>query len=135
MTFDVASDVPGSSELVGSVMNKRILVLMLSATAVSSVGAASQIPQPAEEPHNASAATALSVRGTIDTYDASTRTLSLSTTNGTVRLSMTSTTRIRQGWHKVDALDLPKLAGDRATVRYTESSGNRVAQSIHVFGK
>jgi hypothetical protein len=116
-------------------MNKKIIVVLLSATTVSGVGWASQIPPPVAEPPPSSAATTLSVRGTIDKYDASTRTLSLSTANGIVRLSMTSTTRLRQGWHKVDAVDLQKLAGDRATVRYTESGGNRIAESVHVFGK
>jgi hypothetical protein len=115
-------------------MNKRIIVLVLSATAVSGVGWASQVPV-SDTPPSASTATTLSVRGRIDKYDASTRTLSLSTANGTVQLSMTSTTRIRQGWHKVDAADLQKLAGDRATVRYTESGGNRIVESVHVFGK
>jgi hypothetical protein len=45
------------------------------------------------------------------------------------------TTRIRQGWHKVDPAELPKLAGAQATVRYTESGGNRNVESVHVFGK
>jgi hypothetical protein len=115
-------------------MNKTIIVLMLLAAAVSSIGRASPIRSEAA-PSTASATTTLSVRGTIDKYDASTRTLSLSTANGTVRLSTTATTRIRQGWHKVDEADLQKMVGDRATVRYTESDGNRIVESIHVFAK
>ena len=116
-------------------MNKKIIVLMLAATTVPGIGWAFQIPPPLAEPPTSPAATTLSVRGTIDNYDPSTRTLSLSTTNGIVRLSMTSTTRIRQGWHKVDAVDLQKLAGDRATIRYSESGGKRIVESVHVFGK
>jgi hypothetical protein len=119
-------------------MNTRVIVLMVSATALSSVGSVSQVRFRATAAHAATAAaapTTLSLRGTIDNYDASTGTLSLSTANGTVRLSMTATTRIRQGWHKVDSGDLPKLAGNRVTVRYTESGGNRIVESVHVFGK
>jgi len=36
---------------------------------------------------------------------------------------------------QVEAEELQKLAGERATVRYTESAGARVVQSVHVFGK
>jgi hypothetical protein len=43
--------------------------------------------------------------------------------------------RIRSGWHRVDVADLWKLAGDRATVRYTEAGGITTVESVHVFGK
>ena len=81
------------------------------------------------------AATTLSVRGTIDKYEPSSRTLSLATSSGTVRLPLASTTRVSQGGHSVDAVELQKLAGERATVRYTESGGTRIVESVHVFGK
>jgi hypothetical protein len=35
----------------------------------------------------------------------------------------------------VDASELQKLAGNHATVRYTESDGAKVVESVHVFGK
>jgi hypothetical protein len=106
-------------------MNKSVAVLLVSAWLVSGTAFA-QAP---------SSATTLSLRGTIDKYEASSRTLSLATSSGTVRVSLASTTRISQGGHKVEAVDLQKLAGERATVRYTESAGARVVQSVHVFGK
>ena len=77
----------------------------------------------------------MSLRGRIDQYDPSTRTLSLATDHGTIRLALPPSTRIRQGWHKVEAVDLLRLVGDQATVRYTESGGNRTVESVHVFGK
>ena len=80
-------------------------------------------------------ATTLRVRGTIDKYDASTRILSLSTSNGTVQLLLASTARIRQGWHKLDPLELRKLVGYRAAIGYSESGGNKTVESVHVFGK
>ncbi|HET6957742.1 MAG TPA: hypothetical protein VFI56_14205 [Vicinamibacterales bacterium] len=106
-------------------MNKSLAMLLLSALLLSGTAFA-QAP---------SAATTLSLRGTIDKYEVSSRTLSLATSSGTVRLSLASTTRVSQGGHKVEAEELQKLAGERATVRYTESAGARVVQSVHVFGK
>jgi hypothetical protein len=106
-------------------MKKNLAVLLLSALTLSGTAFA-QAP---------TGATTLRLRGTIDKYEAASRTLSLATSSGTVRLSLEATTRISQGGHRVDAVELQKLAGDRATVRYTESAGARVVQSVHVFEK
>ena len=105
-------------------MTTRAVILLLSAVIITSTSSSTS-----------TAATTLSVRGTIETYDRLTRMLVLSTPTGPVQFPVLPTTRIRQGWHKVDPVDLSTLAGDRATVRYTESSGNRVVESVHVFGK
>ena len=83
----------------------------------------------------APASTTVSLRGTIDRFDPATRTLSLATDHGTIRLALPASIRIRQGWHKVDLMDLRRLVGDRATVRYTESGSNRTVESVHVFDK
>ena len=107
-------------------MKKRLTMLLLAATLVSGVSMSAQAPP---------AATTLSVRGTIDNYDASSRTLSLSTSSGRVKFPVSPATRISQAGHKVEASELQKLVGDRATVRYTDSGGNRVVESVHVFGK
>jgi hypothetical protein len=120
-------------------------MLLLSAVAVSSMGAFAQqalptgqcvgtVPATATQ-SVAQSSTTLSMRGIIEKYDAASRTLSLSTSSGAVQFSVASTTRIRRGWRKVDESELPNLAGDHATVRYTESSGNRIVESIHVFEK
>jgi hypothetical protein len=81
------------------------------------------------------AATALRMRGTIDKYDGSARILSLATGNGIVPFQLVAATRIRQHWQDVDPSQLAALAGSRATVRYTESRGDKTAESVHVFGK
>jgi hypothetical protein len=107
-------------------MKKTLPVLLLLAMLAPGARVFGQAPP---------ASTTLRVRGTIDKYEASTRTLSLSTSSGTVQLPLATTTRISQGGHRVDALELQKLAGDHATVRYTESGGNKVVESVHVFGK
>jgi hypothetical protein len=107
-------------------MHTSLTVLLLSVWLGSGAPAIAQAPP---------ASTTLSIRGTIDKYDASSRTLSLSTSSGLVRLPLASTTRIRQGGHKVAADELQKLTGQRATVRYTEADGARIVESVHVFGK
>jgi hypothetical protein len=119
--------------------------LLLCAVAVSSMGMFAQHALAAGQGVGAAPATAtqsveqssttLSLRGIIEKYDAASRTLSLSTSSGAVQFSVASTTRVRRGWHKLDASELQNLAGDHATVRYTESSGDRIVESIHVFGK
>jgi len=124
-------------------MNKRIIVVLLSTTMVSNVGLLAQHPsaigqsvsEVSSSALQAPPSTTLSVRGTIDKYDAASRTLSLSTSNGNLQLPLSSTTRIRRGWRKLDPAELQKLAGDAATVRYTESGGNKIVESVHVFGK
>lgn len=80
-------------------------------------------------------ATTLRMNGTIEKFDASTRILSLSASSGTVPFVLASSVRVRQGWHKVEPIELQKLIGYRAAVRYTESGGNKTVESVHVFGK
>ena len=102
------------------------VVLLLSAAVVSGVWTFAQRPPDS---------TTLRMRGTIEKYDPSTRTLSISTPNATIQFPLAPTARIRQGWHKIDASALEKLSGYRAAVRYLESRGNKTVESIHVFGK
>ena len=101
------------------------VVLLLSAAVVSGVWAFAQGP----------ASTTLRMRGTIEKYDPSTRTLSISTPNATIQFPLASTAVIRQGWRKIDASQLEKLSGYRAAVRYSESGGSKTVESIHVLGK
>jgi hypothetical protein len=77
-------------------------------------------------------ATTLSLHGTLAGYDATTGSLSVTTRTGTVSLTLTPATRIRQGRHEIDAITLEQLNGYRAVVRYSESAGKRILQSIHV---
>jgi hypothetical protein len=107
---------------------------------VSSIAAFADVPTrtgPVElnDAQSTPAATTLRMRGTIDQYDTSTRILSLSTANGTMRFLLASTARIRQGWHKLDPMELRKLVGYRVAVGYSDSGGNNTVESVHVFGK
>ena len=126
-------------------MRKRLALLLWSAALVTSIGAAAQPPGetgPSDRAVSIDAAqptpqgsTTLRMRGTIDKYDAATRILTLSTSNGTVQLLLASSARVRQGWHKLDPLDLRRLVGYRAAIGYSESGGNKTVESVHVFGK
>jgi hypothetical protein len=107
-------------------MMKRSFAFLLSAALVSGVWAFAQ---------GSPDSTTVLVRGTIEKYDPSTRTLSISTPNATVQFPLSSTARIRQGWHKIAVSDLDKFSGYHAAVRYLESRGNKTVESIHVFGK
>ena len=126
-------------------MNRSIIVLLASAAVVSSVGLFGQAPAAIRQTDRGvstitsestpPASTTVSVHGTIDQYDPSSRMLSLATSNGVMQVSVASAARIREGWRKVDALELQKLAGYQATVRYRESGGSKTVESVHVFGK
>ena len=125
-------------------MRKRLSLLLLSAAMVASHWAFADAPLGTGQVDEAvltdavqstPGSTTLRVRGTIDKYDASTRVLSLSTQNGTMQLPLASTARVRQGWHKIDPLELKKLVGYRAAIGYSESGGNKTVESVHVFGK
>ena len=126
-------------------MRKRIALLLWFAALVMSIGAFAQAPGQTGPIDGAvsidagqstpSGSTTLRMRGTIDKYDAATRILSLSTSNGTVQLLLASTARVRQGWHKLDPLDLRKLVGYRAAIGYSESGGNKTVESVHILGK
>jgi len=109
-------------------MWKRLSILLLASVALWAVGVSAQGPA-------RPSSTTLRMRGTISKYDASTRTLTLSTSNGAVRFSLASAARIRQGWQAIDASDLEKLSGHRAVIRYSESSGTRTVESVHVFDR
>ena len=80
-------------------------------------------------------ASTLVIRGTIKTFDPVSRTLQLSTTNGTMQFSIPATVRIRQRWHSIETSALAKYSGFRVAVRYSESGVDRTVQSVHVFGK
>jgi hypothetical protein len=82
-----------------------------------------------------SSTTTLSVLGTIERYNPSTHVLSVTTPTGTLSCRLASTTRVRQGWHKLDEEALEKLVGYRAAVRYADTDTSKTVDSVHVFGR
>ena len=124
---------------------RKLYVLLLIAALVSELRMSTQAASAAGRSEAAAladagqsprpASTTLRVRGTIEKYDASTGILSLLTTSEKVQFPLAATTRIRRRLDKIDAIELEKLAGYRAAVRYSESSGNKIVESVQVFGK
>ena len=107
-------------------MKKQVVVLLLAGFSLAA-GAFNQSSQPS---------TTLVMRGTIQKYEPSSKILTLSTSDGTTPFTMTSATRVRQGWwHDIDASALKNYSGFRAAVRYWESGGKKIVESVHVLGR
>jgi hypothetical protein len=124
------------------VMTKRFAAVILIVAAMFSAGVQTQGPpkkgggnETAQAPSPQPSPTTLMMRGTIEKYDASTRILSLSSATGTVQFPVPLTVRVRKGWHRLDAAALEKLPGLRAAVRYSQSGGDKIVESVHVFDK
>jgi hypothetical protein len=124
-------------------VRKRFTVLLLAAAVLPGTGALVQARSNVGALGNAASSGAsqsaptstIRTAGTIETYETPTRTLTLSTPNGTVRLAVALAARIRWDGRRMNASDLEKLHGHYAVVRYSQSEGNRTVESVHVFGK
>jgi hypothetical protein len=79
--------------------------------------------------------TTLRMHGKIDKYERAPRRLSISTSNGSAQFTLAPDARVRQGWQRIDASALEKLGGSHVAVRYSESETEKIAQSVHVFGR
>lgn len=80
-------------------------------------------------------ASTLVVRGTIKSYDVTSRTLVLTTPTGSLPFTMPPAVRVRQRWHSIEISALAKYSGFRAAIRYSESGAEKTVQSVHIFGK
>ena len=128
-------------------MKKRLVILLVCGALVSGVGAFAQTPleaesmsgaartDPAQAPPPTSPSTTLRMNGTIEKYDPSTRILSLSTLSGPTQFTLASTTRLHQGWRKIDDSELKKLTGNHVVVRYSELAGHKTVESIRVWAQ
>lgn len=117
-------------------MKTRLLVPLLALVTLGSAPADGVAHADDTKPAPAATApTTLRIRGIVKNYDAATRLLSLTTADGALQILVGPAVRIRHGWDEINAQQLATLAGYRAAVRYSESGGNKTAESIHVFGK
>jgi hypothetical protein len=107
------------------------LIALVAAAGVPAVSAA----QAAGGQSAVTASTTLRIRGIVQKYDTSTRTLSLKTRDGIRQVQLAPAIPIRHGWEDIEATELAKLAGYRAAVRYSDAGGQKIAESVHVFGK
>ena len=116
-------------------MKRRLSALVACGVLAASAGALAQKGREGAAPPVTRSTTTVRMNGTIEKYDTATRILSLSTPRGTERFTLEPSTRLRQGWLKIDDAALIKLAGYRAVVRYTEPFGRRTIESIHVWAQ
>jgi hypothetical protein len=76
--------------------------------------------------------TAITASGTVSKFDASSNTLTVTTPKGDVSFMVDSTASITANGKKVMASDLPSRVGHKVVVRYTESNGQKTAQSVRL---
>ena len=77
-------------------------------------------------------ATAITASGTVSKFDAASNTLTVTTSKGDVSFMVDSTASVTANGKKVMASDLPSHVGHKVVVRYTESNGQKMAQSVRV---
>jgi len=70
--------------------------------------------------------------GTIASYDASASTLTIKTSSGDRTVQVASHTKIHEGSKSLKVGALGGLSGHEAKVRYRESNGKMIAESIAV---
>ena len=109
-------------------------VLALSGAAFAGQATA---PKPAAKaavakPAKAAKPTAISATGTVSKFDAASKTLTVTTAKGDVMFVVDSSATVTADGKKVMASDLPSHVGHKVTVRYTESGGQKMAQSVRV---
>jgi hypothetical protein len=78
------------------------------------------------------ATTTLAASGKIVSFDATSQSLTLSTSKGEERFTLDSSTRLQESSHSIAPADLAKLTGHQATVRYHDASGQKSVVSVRV---
>ncbi len=71
--------------------------------------------------------------GTIEKFDADSKTLTLSTSKGAMTFMLASNATINLGSKALQPGDLEAHSGSKAKVRYTESNGQKTAESVMVW--
>jgi len=84
------------------------------------------------KPAKPAKATAITATGTVSKFDAASNTLTVTTSKGDVAFVVDSTASVTANGKKVMTSDLPSHVGNKVTVRYTESGGQKMAQSVRV---
>jgi hypothetical protein len=86
----------------------------------------------AAKPAKAPKLTVITATGTVSKFDAASNMLTVTTAKGDATFVVDSTASIMANGKKVMASDLPSHVGHKVTVRYTESGGQKTAQSVRV---
>jgi hypothetical protein len=109
-----------------------VVLAMFVATAASAAPAQATRTQ-RSAPKAATTATH-SLTGTLEKYDASGNSIVVNTGKGTETLSLASDSSIRMGAAHVAPADLTAHTGQRVKVRYSETNGQRMVQTLQVEG-
>jgi len=120
----------------------RVSAAFVAAIALSGAALAAQVPAPkattatakapAAKSVKAAKATVITTTGTVSKFDAAGNTLTVTTPKGDVSFMVGSSASVMVGGKKGTAADLASHTGDKVSVRYTESGGEKSAQSVHV---
>ena len=116
--------------------NAALAVAMVALSSVAFAGQATTTKPAAKaalaKPAKPAKATAITATGTVSKFDAASNTLTVTTSKGDVAFVVDSTASVTANGKKVMTSDLPSHIGNKVTVRYTESGGQKMAQSVRV---
>jgi len=116
--------------------NAALAVAMVALSSVAFAGQATTTKPAAKaalaKPAKPAKATAITATGTVSKFDAASNTLTVTTSKGDVAFVVDSTASVTANGKKVMTSDLPSHVGNKVTVRYTESGGQKMAQSVRV---
>jgi hypothetical protein len=76
--------------------------------------------------------TVITTSGTVTKFDAASNALTVTTAKGDVTFAVDSSASVMVNGKKVAASELSTHTGQKATVHYTESGGQKMAQSVAV---
>ncbi len=88
--------------------------------------------KPAAKTTKAAKVTMITATGTVSKFDSATNTLTVTTAKGDVAFMVDNSASILASGKKVAASDLSNEVGHRVSVRYSESGGQKMAQSVRV---
>lgn len=107
-------------------------VLLFSGAALASQAKPAPKEKATHTKASATTGTTLVAKGKIVGYDPSNSTLTITTSKGEERFTVSSTAQIHQGSKSIGAEALANLTGREANVRYMESGGQRTVESVRV---
>jgi hypothetical protein len=114
------------------VASAAVLALSGAAYAGQATPAAATAKPAAAKPVKAPKTTVITATGTVTKFDAASNALTVTTPKGDVAFVVDSSASVTANGKKVMATDLPSHVGHKVTVRYTESGGQKMAQSVRV---
>jgi phage baseplate assembly protein gpV len=106
-----------------------VAAVVVAAAAISGQAISAQATKPAKTTSHHEA-----VAGKLQSYDASSKVLKVQTSKGEQQFTVANDAVVRQGAKKLTADDLASHSGQNVKVRYTESNGQKMADSITVAG-